>query len=78
MRAVCRRRQVFAAGRYRAEGRNPVQKALLISILVASALIPLRAARASDPVRGLRRAVLGVFGFEVAYLIGLLFLYPRL
>jgi hypothetical protein len=55
-----------------------VQKVLLISILVASGLIPLRAARSLDPVQGLRRAVLGVFGFEVAYLIGLLFLYPRL
>ena len=55
-----------------------MQKALLISILLASALIPLRAARAPDPVRGLRRAVLGVFGFEVAYLLGLLLIYPRL
>jgi hypothetical protein len=55
-----------------------VQKILLISILAASGFIPLWAARTRDPILGLRRAVLGIFGFEVAYLIGLLILYPRL
>jgi hypothetical protein len=62
----------------RREGRQSVQKILLISILAASGLIPLWAARTKRPVLGLRRAVLGILGFEVAYLIGLLYLYPRL
>lgn len=55
-----------------------MQKVLLISILAASGLIPLAAARVRDPVLGLRRAIVGIFGFEVLYLIGLLLLYPRL
>jgi hypothetical protein len=55
-----------------------LQKALLISILAASGLIPLWAARTPNPILGLRRAVLGIFGFEVAYLLGLLLIYPRL
>jgi hypothetical protein len=60
------------------EGRHPVQKILLISILAASGLIPLWAARTKNPVLGMRRAVLGMFGFEVLYLIAILFIYPRL
>jgi hypothetical protein len=55
-----------------------LQKALLISILAASAVIPLWAARSRDPVRALRRAILGVFGFEILYMFAILYLYPRL
>lgn len=51
---------------------------LLTSILVATFAIPLHAARDVDPRRGLRRAVIGFFAFASAYMIGCLWIYPRL
>ncbi|MFL5580486.1 MAG: hypothetical protein ACJ8AO_08935 [Gemmatimonadaceae bacterium] len=55
-----------------------MQKILLISILVVTVAIPMRAARNPSPTAGLRKAVLGVALFNLAYLVFLRFIYPRL
>jgi hypothetical protein len=55
-----------------------VQKLLLISILFATLMLPIRAARHPNPVKGLRRAILYAVVFNALYAIAILFLYPRL
>jgi hypothetical protein len=56
----------------------PLQKLLLISILVATVLFPVMAARNARPIVGLRRALAGFALFEAFYLLAVLYLYPRL
>jgi hypothetical protein len=51
---------------------------LLMSILFATIAIPIRAASDPQPERGVRRAVFGFLAFEMAYLLALLLIYPRL
>jgi hypothetical protein len=55
-----------------------MQKLILVSILFANVFIPFRAARIRDPRRGLRKALLWMSMFDLAYLFALTILYPRL
>ena len=55
-----------------------MQKLLLISVIVATLAIPIRAARDPHPARALKRAVAGFAGFALFYLFSLRFIYPRL
>jgi hypothetical protein len=55
-----------------------VQKLLLVSIVIATVAVPLRAARNPSAIVGLRRMVAALLAFEVLYLAALLFIYPRL
>ena len=55
-----------------------MQKALLVSILAATALIPLFAARGGSVKRAVRRSALATTAFCVVYWLGLLFVYPAL
>lgn len=54
-----------------------MRKLILISIVFASAAIPLRAARARSARRGLRKAILGMLVFYVIYLVAIVFVYPH-
>jgi hypothetical protein len=55
-----------------------VQKALLISILFATMLIPLVAARGGNVKAAVRRSVIATVAFCVIYWLGLVFIYPSL
>jgi hypothetical protein len=54
-----------------------VAKLILVSIIFATVAIPVVAARDPHPVRGLKKALLYAFLFNVAYLLGVLLIYPR-
>lgn len=55
-----------------------MQKALLISILFATVLIPLVAARGGSVKSAVRRSAIATGVFCVLYWLGLLFIYPAL
>ena len=55
-----------------------MQKALLISILFATVLIPLIAARGGTVKSAVRRSAIATGIFCVIYWLGLLFIYPAL
>lgn len=55
-----------------------MQKALLISILFATVLIPLVAARGGTVKSAVRRSVIATGAFCVLYWLGLVFVYPTL
>jgi hypothetical protein len=55
-----------------------MQKALLISIAVATIIIPMWAARDRRARRGLRKAVVCLVLFNVVYFLAVMFVYPRL
>ncbi len=55
-----------------------MQKALLISILVATVLIPLVSARGGSVKSAVRRSIIATSVFCVLYWLGLLFVYPAL
>ena len=55
-----------------------MQKALLISILVATVLIPLISARGGSVKSAVRRSIIATSVFCVLYWLGLLFVYPAL
>ena len=55
-----------------------MQKALLISILFATVLIPLLAARGGSVKSAVRRSAIATGVFCVLYWLGLLFVYPAL
>ncbi len=55
-----------------------MQKALLISILVATVLIPLVAARGGSVKSAVRRSIIATSVVCVLYWLGLLFVYPSL
>lgn len=55
-----------------------MQKALLISILGATMLIPLFAARGGSVKQAARRSAIATAVFCVLYWLGLLFVYPAL
>lgn len=54
-----------------------MRKLILISIIVATVVIPLRAARARSARRGLEQALVAMLVFDVFYLLAVMFLYPR-
>lgn len=55
-----------------------MQKALLISILVATMLIPLFAAKGGSVKAAVKRSVVATTVFCVLYWLGLVFVYPNL
>lgn len=55
-----------------------MQKLLLVSILIANVLIPLWAAREENAIRGLKKTLAAMVAFDAAYLLAVLFVYPRL
>ena len=55
-----------------------MQKLLLVSILIATVAIPVQMSREKTRAEGVRRTVKWMIGFCVLYLLGLLYLYPRL
>ena len=55
-----------------------MQKALLISILAATILIPLFASRGGSVKSAVRRSAIATAVFCVLYWLGLLFIYPTL
>lgn len=55
-----------------------MQKALLISILFATVLIPLVAARGGSVKSAVRRSAIATSVFCVLYWLGLVFVYPEL
>ena len=55
-----------------------IAKLLLVSILVAVIVIPIRAARARSARFGLRKMVLWMLAFNLFYLFAVRIIYPRL
>jgi hypothetical protein len=55
-----------------------VASALLFSILVATVVIPARAAREANARRGLRKAVINMLVFSFFWVLALAYEYPRL
>lgn len=55
-----------------------MQKALLISILAATVLIPLFAAKGGTVKQAVRRSAMATAVFCVLYWLGLIFVYPSL
>lgn len=55
-----------------------MSKALLLSVLVATVAIPLRAAGYADARRGLRALLWGFGVFVAGYVAALRFIYPHL
>jgi formate-dependent nitrite reductase membrane component NrfD len=55
-----------------------MEKALLISVVIATVVIPLLAAAERDPRRGLKRTLVGLAAFNVFYAFLLRVVLPRL
>lgn len=55
-----------------------MQKALLMSILVATVAIPMVAASSRSAKHGLRRTIVWMSVFNLCYLIGVIYVLPRL
>jgi hypothetical protein len=55
-----------------------MQKAFLISILVATLVIPLRASRIQDRAKAIRKMDKQLFIFCALYVVGLVVAYPLL
>lgn len=55
-----------------------MDKILLLSSILVSLAVPIRAAREPDPRRALRRAVGYVAAYNAFYLFALLYVYPRI
>lgn len=55
-----------------------IAKLLLVSIVLAAVVIPIRAARARSPRLGLRKAILWMLAFNLFYLFAVRVIYPRL
>lgn len=54
-----------------------MSRLVVLVVVLGPAIAALVAARDPSPLRGARRAVLYGLGFFVAYLFGLLVIYPR-
>ena len=52
-----------------------MEKLLLLSVVVMLVVLPIRAARVSDPARSLRKALTHVFAFNVAYWVAVVFVW---
>jgi uncharacterized membrane protein (DUF485 family) len=55
-----------------------VRKLLLLSILLTTFALPMRAARDPSAIRGLRRTVIGLALFVAAYVVAVVYVFPRL
>jgi hypothetical protein len=51
---------------------------LIMSVLIATVLIPISAAKDPSQRRGYRRTIVGLFVFNTIYVVCLLYLYRRL
>lgn len=54
-----------------------MQKLILMSVIYATAILPLIAARNPSPRRGLRKAVVWMLAFNLIYVLAVMFVYPR-
>jgi hypothetical protein len=52
--------------------------ALLFSVLLATVIIPVRAARDENPRRGLRKAIIQTLIFQFFWVLALAYEYPRI
>ena len=55
-----------------------MQKLLLLSLVLATVIIPIQAARHESAVIGLRRTVLGLSAWIVFYVVAIVYILPRL
>jgi hypothetical protein len=55
-----------------------MQKFLLLSILLATVVVPMLTARDTSPRRGLRRTLLLMVLFNAVYLFSIVYILPRL
>jgi hypothetical protein len=55
-----------------------MHKLLLLSMVIATIVIPIIAARDPNPRRGLKKALFAIVVFAVVYLFALLFIYPKI
>ncbi len=55
-----------------------MQKFLLMSILIATVVIPMIAASDRSAIRGFRRAVVWMAAFNLFYLFAIVYVWPRL
>ena len=55
-----------------------MHKFLLMSVLLATAIIPALASRDRGAKRGLDRTIVGLALFNVVYLLAVMFVYPRI
>ena len=55
-----------------------MKKLVLLSVIIASIVIPVRASRSPDPRAGLKRTLKGIMLFNVVYLFLLLYVWHRL
>jgi hypothetical protein len=55
-----------------------MQKLLLISILIVTVALPMRAARDPNPGRALRHVVYGIAAYVAFYVIAIVYIMPRL
>ena len=55
-----------------------MHKFLLLTMLLATALIPALAARDPGAKRGLRRTIANIAIFDLIYMLALIFVYPRI
>jgi len=53
-------------------------KLLLVSIVIATIVLPLRAASEPSPSRALRKALISMLAFNAIYFFAILYIYPRL
>ncbi|MEO7035148.1 MAG: hypothetical protein ABI548_14620 [Polyangiaceae bacterium] len=55
-----------------------MQKLVLLSVIIASLVIPIRATHAKNAKQGLKKALVQMAIFNLIYLILVLYVYPRL
>lgn len=55
-----------------------MHKFLLMSVLLATAIIPALASRDPGAKRGLDRTIVGMVIFNFVYLLAVVFVYPRI
>jgi hypothetical protein len=55
-----------------------MQKLLLMSVLIASVLLPVHAARAKDPRTGLKQTLVRIVVFNFFYALAMTFVWGRL
>ena len=54
-----------------------MQKLILMSVIYATAILPLISALCPAPWRGLRQAVIWMLAFNLIYVLAVMFVYPR-
>ena len=55
-----------------------IAKLLLVSVIIGMIALPVLTARDANGPRGLKRAILLVFAFNLLYLFAVRFVYPHL